>query len=166
MVKKKKALTKEQVDEIKSAFELFDKDHSGTIDVNELRDAMKALGIYLKRDDVKEMMKRVDKDQSGSIELDEFMSLMAEKIVSFAVVICVIQSERNPEEELRKAFRIYDGDDSGKISFDNLKKVAIDLNEQLTDDEIKEMIEIADTDKDGEVSLDEFISLMRKAKLF
>ena len=49
-VKKKKALTKEQVDEIKMAFELFDKDHSGNIDVNELRDAMKALGVYLKKD--------------------------------------------------------------------------------------------------------------------
>jgi Ca2+-binding EF-hand superfamily protein len=82
MVKKKKALTKEQVDEIKAAFKLFDKDLSGSIDVNELRDAMKALGIYLKRDALKEMMNSVDKDKSGSIELDEFMSLMAEKIVS------------------------------------------------------------------------------------
>ena len=43
-------LTKEQVEEIKSAFELFDKDNSGSIDANELRDAMKALGIYLKMD--------------------------------------------------------------------------------------------------------------------
>lgn len=61
---------------------MFDKDNSGNIDVNELRDAMKALGIYLKKEEVKEMMKRVDKDGSGSIELDEFMALMAEKIVS------------------------------------------------------------------------------------
>jgi Ca2+-binding EF-hand superfamily protein len=80
-------LTKEQVDEIKAAFELFDKDHSGNIDVNELRDAMKALGIYLKKDAVKEMMKKVDKDGSGTIELDEFMALMAEKIVTYTYYI-------------------------------------------------------------------------------
>ena len=48
--KKKKALTEEEIEEIKKAFNLFDKDGSGSIDVNELRDAMKALGIYLKKD--------------------------------------------------------------------------------------------------------------------
>jgi Ca2+-binding EF-hand superfamily protein len=29
----------------------------------------------------------------------------------------LLKSERNPEEELKKAFRIYDDDDSGGISF-------------------------------------------------
>ena len=84
-VKKKRTLTREQVDEIRSAFELFDKDNSGNIDINELRDAMKALGIYLKKEEVKTMMKQVDRDGSGSIELDEFMALMAEKIVYLSV---------------------------------------------------------------------------------
>jgi Ca2+-binding EF-hand superfamily protein len=49
-------LTKEQVEEIKSAFELFDKDNSGSIDGNELRDAMKALGIYLKMDQITQLI--------------------------------------------------------------------------------------------------------------
>lgn len=75
-VKKKKPLTKEQRDEIKSAFELFDRDNSGNIDATELRDAMKALGIYLKRDAVKDLMKTVDKDRSGTIEFEEFLTLM------------------------------------------------------------------------------------------
>ena len=59
------------------------------------------------------MMRKVDTDGSGSIEFEEFLALMADKI-----------HERNPEEELRKAFRIYDEDDSGKITLPNLRKVA------------------------------------------
>ncbi len=122
------------MDEIRSAFELFDKDNSGNIDVHELRDAMKALGIYLKKEEVRLMMKKVDKDGSGSIELDEFMALMAEKIVSFVFALnYLFQKERNPEEELRRAFRIFDDDDSGKISAENLRKVAAELNEVVTD---------------------------------
>ena len=53
ITKKTKYLTQEQIEEIDNAFLLFDKDKSGTIDVSELRDAMKALGIFLKKDEVK-----------------------------------------------------------------------------------------------------------------
>ena len=78
-----RTLTREQVEEIRSAFDLFDKDNSGSIDVGELREAMKALGLNLGKKEVKAMMRRLDKDGSGSIEFEEFLALMAEKIVSY-----------------------------------------------------------------------------------
>lgn len=51
--KKIKYLTVEQIEEIDNAFLLFDKDHSGSIDIHELKDAMKALGVYLKKEEVR-----------------------------------------------------------------------------------------------------------------
>ena len=51
--KKTKYLTQEQIEEIENAFLLFDKDKSGSIDLFELKDALKALGIFLKRDEIK-----------------------------------------------------------------------------------------------------------------
>ena len=42
----KKFLTGEQKQEIETAFRLFDKDNSNTIDISELKDAMRALGIF------------------------------------------------------------------------------------------------------------------------
>lgn len=77
-LKKMKDLTEEQKEEIDNAFLLFDKDKSGSIDVNELKDAMKALGIFLKKEEVRQKMTKVDKDGSGAIDNDEFMALMAE----------------------------------------------------------------------------------------
>ena len=68
-VKKKRILSRDQVEEIRSAFELFDKDKSGSIDVNELRDAMKALGIFSTKDEIKAMMAKVDFDGNGTIDL-------------------------------------------------------------------------------------------------
>lgn len=50
ITKKTKYLTQEQIEEIDNAFLLFDKDKSGTIDIYELKDALKALGIFLKRE--------------------------------------------------------------------------------------------------------------------
>ena len=65
------------MEEIDNAFSLFDKDNSNSIDVTELRDAMKALGIFLKKEEVKQYMLKVDKDGSGEIDRDEFKALMA-----------------------------------------------------------------------------------------
>lgn len=45
----KRFLSGEQREEIKMAFYLFDKDKSNTIDLNELKDAMKALGIFMSK---------------------------------------------------------------------------------------------------------------------
>jgi len=53
ITKKTKYLTQEQVEEIENAFLLFDKDRSGSIDIFELKDALKALGIFMKRDEMK-----------------------------------------------------------------------------------------------------------------
>mgnify|MGYP006116253725 CR=1 FL=1 len=80
--KKIKILTEEQKEEIDNAFIIFDKDKSGSIDVGELKDAMKALGIFLKKDEVKGVMTKVDKDGSGNIDKEEFTALMAEQIES------------------------------------------------------------------------------------
>ena len=55
-IKKIKILTEEQKEEIDNAFIIFDKDKSGSIDVGELKDAMKALGVFLKKEDVKKTM--------------------------------------------------------------------------------------------------------------
>ena len=75
---KVKRLTEEQKDEIDHAFLLFDKDGSGAIDVNELKDAMKALGIFIKKEELRILMNKVDKDGSGEIDQFEFAALMAE----------------------------------------------------------------------------------------
>lgn len=74
----KKFLTGEQKEEIVTAFRLFDKDNSDTIDIGELKDAMRALGIFKTKQETIELMERIDKDGSGQLEKDEFIALMSE----------------------------------------------------------------------------------------
>ena len=56
--------------------------------------------------------------------------------------------------------------EQGKISFKNLKRVAKELGENMTDEELQEMIDEADRDGDGEVNEEEFVRIMRKTTLF
>ncbi len=58
------------------AFDLFDADGSGSIDLNEMRIAMKALGFNQTKEEVRRMVAEVDDDGSHSIEFGEFLKLM------------------------------------------------------------------------------------------
>jgi len=148
-------LNEEQKQEIREAFDLFDADGSGTIDIKELKVAMRALGFEPKKEEIKKMISDVDKDGSGTIDFNDFLLMMTQKM-----------SEKDSKEEILKAFRLFDDDETGKISFKNLKRVAKELGENLTDEELQEMIDEADRDGDGEINEGEFLRIMKKTSLY
>ena len=69
--------------------------------------------------------------------------------------------DRDPVEEILKAFKLFDEDNSGRISLWNLKRVARELGENLSDDELQAMIDEFDKDGDGEISEQEFLNIMK-----
>jgi Ca2+-binding EF-hand superfamily protein len=73
-----------------------------------------------------------------------------------------LQSDKDTKEDIIKVFNLFDDDGTGKISLRNLKRVAKELGETMTEAELVEMIERADADQDGEISPDEFYSIMTK----
>jgi len=79
----------------------------------------------------------------GLIDFPEFLHMMARKL-----------KEKDTEEEIREAFRVFDKDGNGFIDASELKHVMTNLGEKLTDDELQEMIKEADTNGDGQVDYD------------
>ena len=152
---KKPGLSEEQIEEIREAFNLFDTDHSGNIDYRELKAAMRALGFDVKKQEVLNLMKEYDREGAGQIEYHDFLEIMTNKI-----------GERDPVEEILKAFKLFDEDNTGKISLRNLRRVARELGENLSDDELQAMIDEFDKDGDGEINEQEFLNIMKQTSIY
>ena len=59
-------------DKVKKAFEAFDEDDSGNLDLDEFREAIASLGMTLTDSQYDALVLEVDSDGSGEIDLDEF----------------------------------------------------------------------------------------------
>ena len=150
-----RALNDEQMKEIKDAFDLFDVDNSGKIDPQELCISLHTLGFDNARDEIKRVIIELEKIKGRYIDFNEFFKIVRKTM-----------QDRDPMDELDKAFQRFDDDCTDRISFRNLKRVSLELGEQLTDEELKEMLAHADADKDGEIGKNDFRKLMDNADIF
>ncbi|AAZ10817.1 centrin, putative [Trypanosoma equiperdum] len=150
--KRRFELTDEQRQEIREAFELFDSDKNGLIDAHEMKVSMRALGFDAKKEEVLRMMQDCaarDQHNNPLMDLAGFTDLMTERF-----------AQRDPRQEMIKAFQLFDENNTGKISLRSLRRVARELGENMTDEELQAMIDEFDTDQDGEINLDEFLAIM------
>ena len=70
------------------------------------------------------------------------------------------RTKKETKEEIQKVFELFTT--SGAITLENLKQVAKDLGENMSEEELQEMIEHADKAKAGAVGPDDFYRLMMK----
>ena len=121
-------------------------DVSGTGQLTKEEFSVKLVELYGENDG-KEMANNIfnslDLDGSGKISYDEFLSAMinSKKVVT--------------EERLEKAFKMFDKDNSGKLSVKEIKNVFGGTEEQW-----KHVIDEVDLNNDGEVDFGEFKIMM------
>merc|ERR1712226_1658626 len=147
--KEKRSLSSDQQNEIQEAFELFDADKDGQINYHEFKVAMSALGFMKTKSETQQIMQKYDKDTIDVISQETFGEIMKELILA-----------QDPKEEVLKAFQLFDSDETGKISFKNLKQVARELGDEISEDELRAMIAEFDKDNDGEISEQEFSNII------
>merc|ERR1712226_1376561 len=144
-------LGEEQVMEIKDAFDLFDKDRSGEITVGEMLDAMRSLGYDTEHGDAAQHVKNLDKDGSGALEFNEFYELLTARF-----------SENTTKEELQRVFSLFDTDGTGNISVANMRAVADQVGDQVSDDELGDIVLKNDMDNDGLLNFEDFYNVLTK----
>jgi Ca2+-binding EF-hand superfamily protein len=100
---------------------------------------------------VLQMLEVIDQSEEGEVDFDGFLDLMVARI-----------DGRESQEEIVRIFELFDSNDRGYITVDDLARVVKELGENFTRKELDEMIERADLDQDGAINRQEFVNLMLK----
>ncbi|KAF9027432.1 EF-hand, partial [Hymenopellis radicata] len=87
---------------------------------------IRALGFDMKKAEVLKVLR--DNDKGGLMEFNDFAKIMSQRILA-----------RDPMDDLRRAFKLFDDDNAGKISLRNLRRVAKEIGDRLEDDELQAM---------------------------
>ncbi|XP_022126012.1 caltractin-like isoform X1 [Pieris rapae] len=151
-VKAKLELTASQKNDLHEAFNLLDYNGEGKIKAEDFRVAIKALGYEPTKEELQKMINGVDKGLTGKLSFENFETAIMRKIMSL-----------DTDGDIMKSFRLFDMDDCGFISFENLKQVTKILGIYLSDQEIEEMIDDADKDFDGFISVQEFMRMIKNS---
>jgi len=151
----KKPLTKEQKEDLKVSFDLFDRDGSGKINYDELKQVMLRFGHRISDIDLHDLIHSVDVNQDGEIDFNEFCILMEIKGVTY-----------DPDAELKLAFHTIDADGSGTISVKELKNLMEKTNQQVSDADFDALMSSIDKNGDGVIDFEEFKELMVCSEIF
>ena len=115
---------------------------------------MSTLGFDSNNQEVLKILDKID-SKKGPLKFEDFMDVMIEKNV-----------DKDPEVEMRKAFKILCEEGTDKINLKSLSKICADLGEKINEEELQEMITEADKDQDEEVGEEDFIKIMQKTGMF
>ncbi|XP_029179359.1 allograft inflammatory factor 1-like [Acropora muricata] len=89
----------ERLESYKKQFMEFDEDHSGDIDIMELKRMMEKLGQAKTHLELKKMIAEVDTTNSGTISYSEFLTMMLGKKSSVLKLILMFEEKKKGKEK-------------------------------------------------------------------
>ncbi|KAJ5597859.1 hypothetical protein N7537_007943 [Penicillium hordei] len=176
-------LTEEQREEINEAFTLFDLDRDRHLDYHELRVAFRALGFTLGKQELISLLTtygvprpQVQQQQQaagnqhgpgqpltsnkGPVSNPQHPSNLLMPLSSFQAVTALKILERDPRDEILRAFELFDEGSKGFIDLEDLRRVARELGETgLEEEELRAMIEEFDLEGVGGVTREAFVGI-------
>ena len=142
-------IPKDKTEEYKKIFKLYSTNDDGYINKSELATIFKSINIDASDEEIKEIMKQLDLEEKNKINYDEFLSLINQGEKGF-----------DEQEEVLKAFEVFDKDGNGLINIKELKDIMLSVGNNWDENEINEMLADADYDMDGYINYEEFVRTM------
>ncbi|XP_017127507.1 calcium-binding protein E63-1 isoform X3 [Drosophila elegans] len=153
---------------LRTAFDLLDRNRDGRVTANELQFMLKNLGINVSDELIHDLIREASHSGNGLINEAEFLQWVGR-----------IQALRDDQqshedskdnkpvdeaddvtEDLIAAFRVFDRDGNGFITRDELQTAMEMIGEPLNEQQLEQLLVIADLDQDGRINYEEFTRLL------
>eukprot|EP00300_Choanocystis_sp_HF-7_P034648 c4754_g1_i2.p1 GENE.c4754_g1_i2~~c4754_g1_i2.p1 ORF type:complete len:337 (+),score=87.16 c4754_g1_i2:54-1064(+) len=138
------------MNEVRKAFDWCDLDHNGTLDSNELAKAMRLAGQNPSQAEFKRLKAEFDQNGDGVFDFHEFTDVICRSFMSADEM----------RQKAKEAFAVFDTDNSGYITLDELRRIMTTYGEDMQDDEVEALFKEIDTNEDGKLDINEFVELL------
>ncbi len=144
--------TDQEICELREAFNIFDIESDGSIEISQLKILMNTLKIYPNEKELEQIIAEADPDNSNQIYFNQFLKIIGKRR----------KSKKNDEiKYLKKLFKYLDRNNNGLISIREIRYIVVNSNENISEKDIEFLMKEADTDGDGYISLEEFLTVMK-----
>ena len=138
-------LKKERENELKEAFDMFDRDKDSMINKRELGCVLRSIGQEPSEQDLSDMLADISKEDDSPLTFEDVMEIINKNL-----------NGTEAEEELIEAFKVFDKEGNGLIPVGEFKHLMLTLGEKLPEEEVDEMIKEADPNNEGNVNYIDF----------
>lgn len=151
-----------KTEELRRVFSTFDKNGDGFITKQELRESLRNIRIFMTDKEVDDVVAKYDSNHDELLDFQEFCLLTCESLGGNNEGDEKEGGGVGEEVNLKEAFDVFDKDNDGLISVEELALVltSLGLREGKKIEECKEMIKKVDMDGDGMVNFNEFKKMM------
>lgn len=158
----------EEEEELLTLFHIFDPDRKGYVTKDQMRTVLKKLGLNFTEQQINLMMEVADKAGDGRINYEEFVQLNRsglytnqpkERTPSLSAFISAVEFDK-----YREAFRLFDIDNTKKISVGELKHVLENLGFKTSSGDLEKRIKEIDRRRNGVINFDEFVEFVVTTK--
>uniref|UniRef100_A0A0E0I5S0 EF-hand domain-containing protein n=1 Tax=Oryza nivara TaxID=4536 RepID=A0A0E0I5S0_ORYNI len=153
---------------LRRVFDLFDRNCDGEITVDELAQALDALGLEADRAGLAATVGAHVPDGAAGLRFEDFESLHRALGDALFGSLDVPEDGGGGDEEMKEAFKVFDVDGDGFISASELQEVLkkLGMPEAGSLANVREMICNVDRDSDGRVDFGEFKCMMQGITVF
>ncbi len=134
------------------AFMLYDTSGDEKLELKEVGQLLRALGMTPTHLQVRDIVREHDKDKNGVLDFGEFLELYAKHKQPAAAA-----------KELLEAFKVFDKKGTGTIAAADLSEALTTLGDPLPQVQVKELVAALDTKGTGQISIDDFVAFLTRS---
>ena len=148
-------LQEERIKLMKEVLDLYDPNNEGFVKSKDIAKILRAMGRTLENDDEQNFVLAADPDNTGNISKENFLAT-AEAMFSLP---------KENVNELLEAFKVFDINNTGKISVKNFKKILVDIGQGFNEEEADNIIKYIDVDREGNIRFSFFLFLIKEIRI-